>query len=62
MNCRNLSLPNLDKLEDMKEMIGNLGKRTDPAEIEELDKVVSFHPENIRGPGQRTEKKAASET
>jgi hypothetical protein len=39
MNCKNLPLPNLEKLEDMRDMIDSLGKRTDPAQIDQLDKV-----------------------
>ena len=39
LNCRNVALPDLEKLEEMKDMIEMLGKRVNPTEIEELDKV-----------------------
>lgn len=39
LNCKNVILQDLEKLDEMREDIEFLGKRVDDAEIEELDRV-----------------------
>jgi hypothetical protein len=40
-NCKNVQLPNLDRLEVIQPSLEELGKRTDLREIEELDHVAA---------------------
>lgn len=62
LNCKNVSLPQLDKLDDLKGLLEDLGKRVDPLEIEALDQVKVSNTENIRASCSRIEEEAADET
>lgn len=61
MNCNNVTLPELDKLEELKDDIELLGKR-DQADLDDLDKVeVTFTSENLLQAPARAEKKRRNE-
>jgi predicted nucleic acid-binding Zn-ribbon protein len=46
-NCKNVQLPNLERLEIIQPSLEDLGKRTDLREIEQLDQVELAQPENL---------------
>ena len=60
LNCRNVALPDLEKLDDMKDLLESLGKRVDPVEIEELDRVFLGYQANLREIGSRASKKKSN--
>ena len=56
-----MALPDLEKLDDMKDLLESLGKRVDPVEIEELDRVFLGYQANLGEIGSRASKKKSNE-